>query len=93
MEREIGEILAFFASAISSELEQKSGAAQAAGASDGDSATQSYLQNTLAKLGPHVMGIRLLLGENHAYTIVVTANTRKKFELKATPAEVARQSL
>ena len=88
MEQEIGEILAFFASTISSELESKSGAAQAAGASDGDSATQSYLENTLAKLGPHVMGIRLLLGDNHAYTIVVTANTRKKFELKATPAEV-----
>jgi len=35
-----------------------------------------------------VMGIRLLLGDNHAYTIVVTAKTRKKFELKATPAEV-----
>jgi CHAT domain-containing protein len=88
MEQEIGEILAFFASTISSELEWKSGAAQAAGASDGDSATQSYLENTLAKLGPHVMGIRLLLGDNHAYTIVVTAKTRKKFELKATPAEV-----
>ena len=88
MEREIGEILAFFASTISSELESKSGAAQAAGASGGDSATESYLENTLAKLGPHVMGIRLLLGDNHAYTIVVTANTRKKFELKATPAEV-----
>jgi CHAT domain-containing protein len=88
MEREIGELLAFFASTISSDLESKSGAAPAAGASGGDSATESYLENTLAKLGPHVVGIRLLLGDNHAYTIVVTANTRKKFELKATPAEV-----
>ena len=34
------------------------------------------------------MGIRLLLGEDHAYAIVVTASTRKKFELKATPAEL-----
>ena len=34
------------------------------------------------------MGIRILLGENHVYAIVVTANTRKKIELKATPAEL-----
>ena len=34
------------------------------------------------------MGIRLLLGEDHAYVIVVTAGKRKKIELKATPAEL-----
>jgi len=53
----------------------------------------SRLQNTLAQLGPRVMGIRLLLGENHAYAIVVTANARKKFELKATPAELRSKVL
>ncbi len=50
--------------------------------------TKSLLQDSLAKLGPRVMGIRLLLGEDHAYAIVVTADTRKKFELKATPADI-----
>jgi CHAT domain-containing protein len=50
--------------------------------------TKSLLQDSLAKLGPRVMGIRLLLGEDHAYAIVVTANARKKFELKATPADI-----
>ena len=34
------------------------------------------------------MGIRLLLGDEHAYAIVVTAQARKKFELQATPAEL-----
>ncbi len=49
---------------------------------------KSLLQDSLAKLGPRVMGIRLLLGEDHAYAIVVTANARKKFELKATLGEL-----
>jgi CHAT domain-containing protein len=51
-------------------------------------ATQSYLQNTLAKLGPHVMGIRLLLGQDHSYAIVVTATTRKKYDLKIAPVDL-----
>ena len=34
------------------------------------------------------MGIRLLVGNEHAYAIVVTAQARKKFELNATPAEL-----
>ena len=38
--------------------------------------------------GRDVLGIRLLFGEDHAYAIVVTATTRKKVELKATPAEL-----
>ena len=71
------------------ELEGKSGApAESAGVSGGDGATQSYLQNTLAKLGPHVMGVRWLLGENHAYAIVVTATSRKRIEFKATTVEL-----
>ena len=53
----------------------------------------SRLQNTLADLGPRVMGIRLLLGDEHAYAIVVTAHTREKFELKATPAELRSKVL
>jgi CHAT domain-containing protein/predicted negative regulator of RcsB-dependent stress response len=51
-------------------------------------ATKSLLQNSLAKLGPDVMGIRLLLGDNHAYAIVVTATSRKKIELPASSADL-----
>jgi CHAT domain-containing protein len=39
------------------------------------------------------MGIRLLLGQDHAYAILVTAHTRKKVELKATPAELRTKAL
>lgn len=57
---------------------------------------QSYLQSTLAKLGPRVLGIRVLLGEDHAYEIVVTATDRKVVELPASPADIrskARETL
>jgi CHAT domain-containing protein/predicted negative regulator of RcsB-dependent stress response len=50
--------------------------------------TKSLLQNSLAKLGPDVMGIRLLLGDDHAYAIVVTATSRKKIELPASSADL-----
>ena len=49
---------------------------------------QSYLQNSLAKLGPDVIGIRILLGEDHAYAIVITANSRQKFELPVSSADI-----
>jgi CHAT domain-containing protein/Tfp pilus assembly protein PilF len=51
-------------------------------------ATQSVLENSLAKLGQNVIGIRVLLGEDHAYAIVVTANSRQKFELPASSADL-----
>jgi CHAT domain-containing protein len=54
--------------------------------------TKSLLQDSLAKLGPGVMGIRLLLGDDHAYAIVVTATTRKMFVLSATPSELRSQA-
>ncbi len=50
--------------------------------------TQSFLQNSLAKLGPNVVGIRLLLGDDHAYAIVVTANSREKIVLPASSADL-----
>jgi CHAT domain-containing protein len=59
----------------------------APGSASGDT-TQSFLQNSLAKLGPNVVGIRLLLGDDHAYAIVVTANARKKFVLPASSADL-----
>ena len=55
--------------------------------------TKSLLQNSLAKLGPNVMGIRLLLGDDHAYAIVVTANSRKKIELPASSADLRAKAL
>ena len=54
--------------------------------------TKSLLQESLTRLGPRVMGIRLLLGEDHAYAIVVTANARKKIELKATRADIRNKA-
>ncbi|MGB0081282.1 MAG: tetratricopeptide repeat protein [Terracidiphilus sp.] len=55
--------------------------------------TKSLLQNSLAKLGPNVMGIRLLLGDDHAYAIVVTANSRRKIELPASSADLRAKAL
>ncbi len=82
------EILSYFKNTVDPELKQKPGAGKENGTPIGEDSTQSYLQSTLARLGPRVMGIRLLLGENHAYAIAVTANTRKKYQLRATSAEL-----
>ncbi|MGC1463221.1 MAG: CHAT domain-containing tetratricopeptide repeat protein [Terracidiphilus sp.] len=87
LQQGIGEIEDYFANTVCGELERKPANNQSEG-SAGEDFRQSYLQNTLAKLGPHVLGIRILLGEVRVYAIVVTATTRKKFELKATPAEL-----
>ena len=92
IEQGVAEIGDYFINTIYPDLERKPGAGAENGAQIGEDSRQSYLQNTLAKLGPHVMGIRLLLGEHHAYAIVVTAGTRKKFELKAAPAELRRKA-
>ncbi len=54
--------------------------------------TQSHLQGSLVKLGSNVMGIRLLLGDDHAYAIVVTSTTRKKIVLQASSADVRSKS-
>jgi CHAT domain-containing protein/Tfp pilus assembly protein PilF len=84
----VAEIQIYLTGTIYPALEAKSGVGKGSESSNGEGSTQSYLQNTLAKLGPNVMGIRLLLGENHAYAILATASTRKKYELKATSAEI-----
>jgi len=93
MDEENSAILEYFNGTIYPDLEGKSDASQAAGVSRDDHSVQSYLQNTLTKLGPHVLGIRLLLGKDHAYEIVVTSGARKKFELQATPAELRGKAL
>jgi CHAT domain-containing protein len=93
MDEENSAILAYFNGTIYPDLERKSDASQTAGVSSDDHSAQSYLQNTMTKLGPHVLGIRLLLGKDHAYEIVVTSGARKKFELQATPAELRGKAL
>lgn len=67
--------------------------AQSAPGQAGADTTKSLLQDSLAKLGPAVMGIRLLLGDDHAYAIVVTANSRKMVELPASSADLRARSL
>jgi CHAT domain-containing protein/predicted negative regulator of RcsB-dependent stress response len=62
--------------------------AQSAPGSARADATQSFLQNSLAKLGPNVVGIRLLLGDDHAYAIVVEANSRERIVLPASSADI-----
>jgi CHAT domain-containing protein len=41
----------------------------------------SQLQNTLRRLGPTVVGVRTLVGREHTYVIVVTANAYSKHEV------------
>ncbi len=82
-------ILAGFASSVLATLEQPVVAAEAANGP----ATQSYLQNSLAKLGPGVLGVRVFVGDDHVYEIVVTANTRKKIELRTTAADLRGKAL
>jgi CHAT domain-containing protein len=72
-----------FNNTIIPELDKPSAAGQPTAGS-----AQSYLQSSLAKLGPNVIGIRILLGEDRAYAILVTANSRQKFELPASSADL-----
>jgi CHAT domain-containing protein/tetratricopeptide (TPR) repeat protein len=78
----------FFRKTLYPELAQSAGTQNANALLNQEKSEVSRLQNTLADLGPHVVGIRLLLGDEHAYAIVVTPQSRKKYELKATPAEL-----
>ena len=88
MDQREAAIVAYVAGTIEPDLKPGPVSSQAIADSDDGRAAQSYLQSTLTKLGPRVLGIRLLLGMDHAYEIVVTADARKKFELHATPAEL-----
>jgi CHAT domain-containing protein len=81
------EILGFATKTIFPDLERGS-VDQESGITGNETSVPSYLQNALAKLGPQVIGIRLLLGEKHVYAIVVTASTRTKVELNATSSEL-----
>jgi CHAT domain-containing protein/Tfp pilus assembly protein PilF len=54
---------------------------------------KSFLQDSISKLGSRVMGIRLLLGDDHAYAIVDTANSRRVIVLPASPADIRAKAL
>lgn len=77
------EITAFFEKMLYPELARTGGKAN--DVLSGEESRVSGLQDTLLSLGPGVMGIRLLLGEEHTYAIVVTARAQKKFELGIKP--------
>jgi CHAT domain-containing protein len=87
------EVSDFFRKTLFPELATKAGTQDANSILSKEKSDVSRLQNALAQLGPRVMGIRILLGEEHAYAIVVTAQARKKFELSATPAELRSKVL
>jgi CHAT domain-containing protein len=88
-----GEVSAFFRNTLYTQLAHKVGTEDANALLSREKSEVSQLQNTLAELGPRVLGIRLLLGEEHAYAIVVTPHSREKVELKATPAELRSKVL
>lgn len=83
----------FFRKTLYPELMQKGGSADANAALNRERSETSQLQNTLATLGPEAMGVRLLLGEEHAYALVITAQGRKKFDLLVTPEELRNKVL
>ncbi len=91
LQQGIIQVLTDFNNAVAANLERKSANANANQESAGE-APPSFLQSSLAKLGPRVLGIRILLGQDHAYALVVTATTRKKFELNATPDQLRAKS-
>ena len=67
--------------------------AQSASGRAADDSAKSFLQDSLAKLGPNVLGIRVLLGDDHAYAIVVSSAARKSVVLPATSAQIRDKSL
>ena len=78
------EITAFFEKTLYPEL-ARTGSGKANDLLSSEESRVSSLQDTLLSLGPGVMGLRLLLGEEHTYAIVVTGRAQKKFELGIKP--------
>jgi CHAT domain-containing protein len=81
----------FFGKTLYPELAQKGGTAEANAVVGQERSEVSRLENTLADLGPNVIGIRLLVGNQQAYALVVTAQARRKYDLKGTPAELQQK--
>jgi CHAT domain-containing protein len=83
MQQQSSDIQAILNNRVFPELDAQSAPGQAAA-----DTSKSFLQDSLFKLGPRVMGIRLLLGEDHAYAIVVTATSRKAIVLNPSSADL-----
>jgi CHAT domain-containing protein/Tfp pilus assembly protein PilF len=88
IESENQDVTSFFENTLYPELARRLASKDANDLRRSEDTEVSNLQGALQKLGPRVLGIRILIGEQHAYAIVVSANGRKKFDLKATPAEL-----
>ncbi|MGA2338920.1 MAG: tetratricopeptide repeat protein [Terracidiphilus sp.] len=88
IQQEGSDIQSVLTNRIFPELDAQSSPGQASG-----DASKSFLQDSLSKLGPRVMGIRLLLGDDHAYAIVVTAASRKVVVLPASSADIRAKAL
>jgi CHAT domain-containing protein/Tfp pilus assembly protein PilF len=87
------EIDAFFEKTLFPELVSAVGTKRANDLMSDEESRVSGLQNSLLALGPDVVGIRLLFGEQHVYALVVTARARRKFELSAEPAALREKVL
>jgi CHAT domain-containing protein/Tfp pilus assembly protein PilF len=87
------DVSAFFKNTMYPQLAAKVSAQNANALLAEEKSDVSRLQNTLASLGPRVIGIRLLLGEEHTYAIVVTAHSRDRVELKVTPTDLRSKVL
>ncbi|MGB8029845.1 MAG: tetratricopeptide repeat protein [Terracidiphilus sp.] len=88
MQQQGSDIQSVLTNKIFPELDAQSAPGQASA-----DTSKSLLQDSLSKLGPRVMGIRLLLGDDHAYAIVVTANVRKAVVLPASSADIRAKAL
>jgi CHAT domain-containing protein/tetratricopeptide (TPR) repeat protein len=82
------EVSDFFEKTFNSDLAQQHSQDEANRKLADESRDVTQLQNTLRELrrqNQRVLGIRLVLGDEHAYALVVTDQGRRKYELKATP--------
>jgi CHAT domain-containing protein/Tfp pilus assembly protein PilF len=87
------EVTEFFRKTLYPQLAQKAGTETANTLTNREKSEVSRLQNTLAELGSQVLGIRLLMGQDHIYAIVVTAKARRRFELPASSSDVRAKVL
>ena len=77
-------ILTDFNNEAAADLEQKAATGNTSQQS-ADGAPPSFLQSSLAKLGPRVLGIRILLGENHAYALSLIHIYRRRLRSAGVP--------
>jgi CHAT domain-containing protein len=85
------EVADFFKKTLYPELAHHAGVQDANAVLSQEKLDVSRLQNALAGLGPRVIGIRLLLGDEHGYAMVITAKAREKFELGASPEDLRKK--